>query len=309
MKLYYRIMLGKGSMYAEECFKDGFIGGDFGIDVDLSGKLPDHWKDFNKDFIPVYLAKHHGKSKVTAGLACGNLYSICKVLERGDLVLCPEGKGNYRFGAIESNEYYFNPGKILPHRRKVKWYDTRIHKSDMSKELQNSIGAIGTVCNITRFENELESLLQGKKLQPISINDETIEDVTEFAMEKHLEEFLIKNWKQTELGKNYDIYEEAGEMVGQQYQSDTGPIDILAISKDKKELLVVELKKGRVSDTVVGQIQRYMGYVLEELAEDNQIVKGVIIALEDDLKIKRALSVTSNIEFYRYQVNFKLFKS
>ena len=76
-------------------------------------------------------------------------------------------------------------------------------------------------------------------------------------------------------------------------------IDILAISKDNKTILVVELKKGRVSDNVVGQIQRYMGYAKEELAEDNQTVKGIIIGLEDDLKIKRALSVASNIEFYR----------
>ena len=60
---------------------------------------------------------------------------------------------------------------------------------------------------------------------------------------------------------------------------------------------------------VVGQVQRYMGYVLEELAEDHQEVKGVIIALEDDLRIKRALKVTTNIEFYRYQVSFKLLKS
>lgn len=37
---------------------------------------------------------------------------------------------------------------------------------------------------------------------------------------------------------------------------------------------------------IVGQIQRYMSYVLEELAEENQEVKGVIIALEDDLRIK-----------------------
>jgi restriction system protein len=66
-----------------------------------------------------------------------------------------------------------------------------------------------------------------------------------FALEKHLEEFLVQNWQQTELGKNYDIYQEDGEIIGQQYPSDTGPIDILAISKDKKELLVVELKKGR----------------------------------------------------------------
>lgn len=110
------------------------------------------------------------------------------------------------------------------------------------------------------------------------------------------------------MGQNYDIFEEDGELVGQQYPSDTGPIDILAISKNKKELLVVELKKGRASDAVIGQVQRYMGYVLEELAEENQTVKGVIIALEDDLRLKRALSVTQNIDFYRYQVSFKLFK-
>ena len=97
-------------------------------------------------------------------------------------------------------------------------------------------------------------------------------------------------------------------MVGQQFPSDTGPIDILAISKDQNTLLVVELKRGRASDVVVGQIQRYMGYVKEELAEAQQEVRGIIIALEDDLKLTRALSVTNNIDFYRYSVSFKLFK-
>jgi restriction system protein len=118
----------------------------------------------------------------------------------------------------------------------------------------------------------------------------------------------VKNWKSTRLGKKYDIYEEDGELIGQQYPSDTGNLDILAISKDKKTLLVVELKKGRASDSVVGQIQRYMGFVKEELAEPDQEVRGVIIALEDDLRIKRALSVTSGIEFYRYKVSFKLYQ-
>ena len=31
MKSYYRVMLGKGSMYADACFKGGFIGVDFEI--------------------------------------------------------------------------------------------------------------------------------------------------------------------------------------------------------------------------------------------------------------------------------------
>jgi restriction system protein len=113
--------------------------------------------------------------------------------------------------------------------------------------------------------------------------------------------------KQT-LAKKYDIYEEDGEVVGKQYRVDNGWIDILAISKDKKELLVVELKKGRTNDAVVGQVQRYMGYVLEELAEPDQKVRGVIIAMEDDINIRRALKVARDIEFFRYQVSFKLSK-
>ena len=39
------------------------------------------------------------------------------------------------------------------------------------------------------------------------------------------------------------IVEEDGEKIGQQFPTDTGPIDILAISKDKSVLLVVELKR------------------------------------------------------------------
>lgn len=85
-------------------------------------------------------------------------------------------------------------------------------------------------------------------------------------------------------------------------------MDILAIRKDKKELLVLELKKGRASDVVVGQVLRYMGYALQELAEEGQTVKGVIIALEDDQRIQRALAATPNIAFYRYQISFKLQK-
>jgi restriction system protein len=226
----------------------------------------------------------------------------------GDIVLCPNGVGSYYVGEV-LDTYSYHPAQILPHRRTVKWYSNTVERASMSDQLKNSTGSIGTVSDITKYADELEKLISGIRPPTLVSTDQTVEDPAIFALEKHLEDFLVQNWKQTELGKHYDIYEEDGELVGQQYQSDTGPIDILAISKDKKELLVVELKKGRVSDSVVGQIQRYMGYVQEELAEEGQKVKGVIIALEDDLRIKRALAVTTNIEFYKYQVSFRLYKS
>jgi restriction system protein len=51
-----------------------------------------------------------------------------------------------------------------------------------------------------------------------------------------------------------------------------------------------------------------MGYVKEQVAEDDQSVEGVIIALEDDQKLRWALISVPSISFYRYEVSFKLVK-
>lgn len=304
---FNRIMPGAKSIYLDECLNGNFIGVDFGINEDLSMHLSDDIKPFKERYRPVFLENRPDKSKVAAGLACGAIWTVCQGLKKGDIVLCPDGKGEYLVGDIESN-YFYSKGEILPHRRRVKWHKSPIRRSDMSEALSNSSGSILTTCDLTKYEEELQILISGNKTSIISLNDSTIENASEFALERHLEDFLVKNWEHTSLGKDYNIYELDGELVGQQFPSDTGPIDILALSKDKKTFLVVELKKGRVSDNVVGQIQRYMGFVKEDLAEHNQNVKGVIIGFDDDLKIKRALSVTTNIDFYKYKVDFKLYK-
>lgn len=306
MKSYYRVMLGRNSINADECFKGSFIGANFGIRQDLSEELPERWQDFNKKFRSVWLKINPEKSKVAAGLACGSLYTVSKGINEGDIVICPDGHGAYWAGEV-TGPYSYQPEEILPHRRTVHWYDKKIARELMSDALRNST-VRGTVVNITKHTDEIELFIKGQARPALIATDDTIEDPSAFALEKHLEEFLIENWKNTLLGKDYDIFEDDGELIGQQYQSDTGPMDILAISKDKKVLLVVELKKGRASDVVVGQILRYMGYVLDELAEQNQTVKGIIIALEDDLRIRRALKVTRNIEFFRYKVRFELTK-
>ena len=307
MKSYYRIMLGKGSIYADEAYKGNFIGADWFPDIDLTGQLPDNWRDFNKVFIPKYIEKEFSTSKVAAWLACSFLWTIAKGISKGDIVLCPNGAGSYYVGEI-MDDYSYHPEGIFPHRRAIRWYSKNIDRVQMGEALQKSAGSIWTVSNITKYAEEIENLIAGNRPTTIVSTDETVEDAATFALEKHLEDFLVQNWKQTELGKSYDIFQEDWELVGQQYPSDTWPIDILAISKNKKELLVVELKKGRVSDVVVGQIQRYMGYVQEELAEKWQIVKWIIIWMDDDMRIRRALQVAKNIDFYRYQVWFKLVK-
>ena len=305
---YYRIMLGARSAHAKQCHDEQWFGGGWGITQSLAAERTDNWRDFNSKFIPIYLEANPDKSRVAAGLACGMLYTIAWGIIQGDIVLCPDGEGNYWVGKVVG-DYVYSPGQDLPHRRHVEWLSEKIARSAMSEALKRSTGSIGTVSNITPHSEEIERFIGGAAPPSLVATDPTIEDAATFALEKHLEDFLVQNWAATELGRDFDIYLVDGEKVGQQFPSDTGPIDILAVSKNGKILLVVELKRGRASDVVVGQIQRYMGYVQEELAEEGQTVRGCIIALEDDLRLRRALSVAPNIEFYRYQVNFKLFRS
>jgi restriction system protein len=307
MKSYYRVMLGRKSIHSAVCFAENYIGVDFEIYQDLTSELPDDWRAFNTKFRPVFLANHPGKTNVGAGLACGFLWTVSKGIKIGDIVLSPDGMGAYRVGEV-TGSYYYQAGGVLPHRRRVKWSERLIDRASMSDALKSSTGSIGTVSNISSYANEVEMLIAGNSPIMITSSDGTVENPSEFAMEKHLEDFLVKNWRQTDIGRDFDIFEEDGELVGQQYQTDTGPMDVLAIKKDKSQLLVVELKKGRASDVVVGQVLRYMGFVKQELADPNQVVKGIIIALEDDVKIRRALAMTPDISFYRYEVSFKLNK-
>lgn len=300
-------MLGQKSKYADECFAGNFIGADFKIHEDLAGHLPDNWKEFNKRYVPKWMALFPGKSKISAGLSCGALWVVAKGLKIGDVVLCPNGAGGYQVGEI-TGDYQYTPGEILPHRRSVHWLDVVIPRTAMSEALRNSAGSIGTCSDISSYADELETLIGAARAPRIVATDEVIEDPSAFAMESHLEDFLVANWGQTTFGADYDIFEEDGEPVGKQFETDAGRIDILAISKAKDRILVIELKRGRASDVVVGQTLRYMGFVTEELADKGQRVEGVIIGLEDDQKLRWALSTVPSIRFFRYQVNFKLFE-
>jgi hypothetical protein len=134
------------------------------------------------------------------------------------------------------------------------------------------------------------------------------ENYSPFSLEKQLEDFIVNNWEISGFGKKYDIYEKDGEKIGRQYQTITGPCDILAISKDKKEFLIIELKKGRASDRVAGQLGRYMTDIKMNLAKKDQIVKGCVVANEDDRNLKYALSAIPNTDFYKYEIQFNLKK-
>jgi len=289
MPTYWRVRLGKAGAHTAACFAQGFIGVNFGIDCDVTSDLADDWREFNAKYVPYLLELDPSRPKVSAGLASAQVWTVAKGVMEGDFVLSRGDGDTYRVGVV-SGPYEFVAGVELPHRRAVEWTGESLQRSDMSNVLAASLASPMTVITLASYAGELDALRAGKGPQIAVIGGEQVENPLAFAMEAHLEDFLVKNWNHTSLGLDYDILEVDGEIVGQQYQSDTGPIDILARSKDGKTYLVIELKRGRASDSVVGQTLRYMGYVREALAEPDQEVKGVVIALEDDPKLVRALS-------------------
>lgn len=127
-----------------------------------------------------------------------------------------------------------------------------------------------------------------------------------FTLEKYLHEFLDANWGETELGREWAIYEEDGEVVGSRYQTEVGEIDILARHRKKPRWLVVELKRNQTSDQTVGQVLRYIGWVRQNLAKDGEEVHGVIICRQGDKGLRYALSTVQNVELQLYQVEFHL---
>lgn len=136
------------------------------------------------------------------------------------------------------------------------------------------------------------------------VKPEESEEGNEFAYEKDLQNFLAKNLSLIE--PSLSLYLEE-EISGIEFPVGNRFIDILAIDS-KNNFVVIELKVSRGYDRVVGQILRYMAWVRKNHAEENQKVRGIIIAREisDDLLL--ACSEINNVELFEYNLSITLNK-
>jgi len=306
MTYYLRVMLGSQSKNAAECFRDELVGTDFDFKMDLVPYLKGSWNESKSELTRLYREIKPDKNAIAIGLNCGAIWTVSKGLPIGGIVISPTGQGDYTFGEIVG-EYRYDSESYFPHQRPIKWSNIRIPVDSMSDGLRAACKRPLTCIDLNPYADELDTLIGKGSVKPsITVNDSDVESASHFALESILEDFLVSNWQHTEFAKDYEILVVDGEQVGQQFPVDTGRIDILAIKKDESEYLVLELKRGRASDKVVGQVLRYMGYVHREYCQDGKTVKGAIIAHEDDLAIRNALLMVKDVNFYKYTVDFKL---
>lgn len=122
-----------------------------------------------------------------------------------------------------------------------------------------------------------------------------LQQYTSVSLEKDLKEYLAKN---------PHILEKGLTLIQKEFPTnEIGNIDLLL--RDTKGFhVVVELKRGRESDDVVGQISCYMGWVIKN---KNKKTRGIIVVNEPDQRLEYAvLPFSGSIKVKYYRVKFDI---
>jgi len=137
------------------------------------------------------------------------------------------------------------------------------------------------------------------------ISDVLASQEQRFRLERHLHEFLRDNWDATELGKEWTLFKDHGDPdAGYEFPCAVGRIDLLAKHRSEPRWLVVELKRDQSTDTTLGQVLRYMGWVRTDLSESTEKVEGLIISHSNDENLLYALQAVPQVKVLLYEVKF-----
>jgi Endonuclease NucS len=123
-------------------------------------------------------------------------------------------------------------------------------------------------------------------------------DLVVFALEAHLRDFLAKNLDRIEPGLRLHS---SPENPGVEYQIDGGLIDLLAVDRNGK-YVVIELKLSEGRNKALGQLLYYMGWVDQHLG--NGPCRGFIIASEITEELTIAVARVPGVSLAKYKMNF-----
>jgi hypothetical protein len=122
--------------------------------------------------------------------------------------------------------------------------------------------------------------------------------LTERALEEHLE----RHWSDTPFAAMGVALarEDTHGFAGRQVLTPVNAIDLLGYQQPARCWWVIELKRGRPNDAVVGQISRYVGWLMQQRAGAGETAVGAIIAGQADDKLRHAVRPHPSISLWTY---------
>ena len=243
------------------------------------------------------------KPSQTKGLYTNMLWVFYHEMLPGDYVIARRGRKTLAGVGKITGPAIYAPGRNQ-HVEHPGFLDVAWQAEPRNKSFPSIVFPMHTLAEFS--EEQFRSIVEGSgpRIAPPETEPE-VEDPSEFVLEKYLEDFIVSNFDTIFKGR-LRVFEDSEGNDGQQYSTEIGPIDILAIEEKTKTFVVIELKKGRPSDRVVGQVLRYMGWVKRNLCGNGQTVRGLVICRDHDPKLTYALEMTNNIDVRYYSVSFRL---
>lgn len=255
-----------------------------------------------EELLDAVKSTYAAKPPATKALYANMIWDFYHSIRPGDIVLARRGRKTLAAIGEVVQAAFYAPGKSPvsghPNFIGVSW-----REQPRSKVFSTLTFPMRTVAEIS--SDEFRNLAPEGRPTALEHPADAHQDRTEFALEKYLEDFIVSNFQAIFKGE-LRVFEDTDKNDGQQYQTEIGPIDILAVEPKSNSFVVIELKKGRPSDHVVGQVLRYMGWVKKNLCTEAQMVKGLIICRDRDPKLSYALEMTESVDIRYYSVAFKL---
>jgi hypothetical protein len=197
---------------------DFLSNGIVGIGWNDTGNL----KKKNIDEIKDIVAKVYSLSGVALGSTYGIINTFVNKINTDDILLVPDENDIY-FANVKSDYKFDNNKTDYPHYREVEWCNNSkpIHRTDLPKELKNSLKVAKTIANLNHHGDIILTLAKGEEIL-IPRKDEAFVDVeyqirldskVKIRMPKDLTSFEISRLADFVKTLCFNQYKEEGDFM------------------------------------------------------------------------------------------------